>query len=664
MARRAPTTDSSGADVKHTLHLGDHLDTAHVSMPGPDHVDLRYLTVAKEERLSLFQHPSSTVRVELPDSFEGGRLCTACGIASRSWSRVRGAVRFRVGVVDDGSDVRWLHELSLDPRRSKADRRWIPVDIEVPAATHLVLETTARHLAHARAGWDDPVLVWETATVTPRRSRRSQPNVLLITSEACRPTFASPPVPTADVLAVEGIRCTGARTVTPLGPPSSASLFTGRYPFRHGMLTDWGALPAHFPNLATELARAGYHTAFAPSRQYMGRPEHGFVRAFSEVVPCLTNPNQPGEVTTRRVLQWLDNVSDDRPWFLWVTYYDAHPPFRLPPAVVRRFYDADPRDSSRSYRPEAVRAIHHVESLLAIDAVLPALRQGVIDPQFVRRLHNTACALDGTAESGPDLAVLLGSMSPSVRRGLSARKFSGWLHEHVRILQSGRIDPDLLKWLEHDLVPALEEVDQESLGWLADVVDYRYPVALAQAGAAHVDDQIEELAGWLRAAGLYDDCTVLYCASYVEMFGEHDHVSHHLSLSDGILQVPFVLKPACGIDAPTPAVVDGPFELVDVLPTLLESLGLLPPTVDGTSRWEEFRTGKVTEHDTFAVGPFGAEVAITSGRHKLLKSLADEGGSSTLFELCAEEEAASSDVAIHEDLAKRLDAWLATNVGA
>src|SRR4051812_6600213 len=94
--------------------------------PSANNVELQTLDVGGDDRLALFQHPNSSLRMRLPSSFAGGRLVTRCGIATRSWPLVRAPVEFRVGVASEDGVVQWLHALRLDPRRNQADRRWTP----------------------------------------------------------------------------------------------------------------------------------------------------------------------------------------------------------------------------------------------------------------------------------------------------------------------------------------------------------------------------------------------------------------------------------------------------------------------------------------------------------------------------------------------------------
>ena len=650
--------------MNRALHLGDELPAADITAPAPDHVDLQYLEAGGDERLALFQHPNSEVRFRLPRTFRGGQLRTACAVASRAWPQVRGPITFRIGLVSVASELRWLHESRLDPRKRAADRHWQPIELSVPEGAELVLQTSARRTAHAAAGWADPILEWDAPDRPARRERRAQPNVLLITADAIRPSADRAPIPSVTALAADGHRCDG-RLVSTMPPSSAASVLTGRYPLSLGLTSEWSPMPNSVPNLATELARAGYHTVFAPGEHLQGRPEQGAGRAFAEVLPCLVNPRQPGDLTTRRVLHWMETVPDDRPWLLWVSYFDTHPPYRFPDEFARRFYDGDPRDPSRASRSDELVDVHTMATMQALDSMLPALRRGIIAGGLIDRLRSTAFGLDGKLESAPDLANHLATLGPGVRRGHSVPEFASWLHARADALEAGVVEPELVEWLDEQLVPALRLVEAESVRWLEGVVDQRYAVAQAEAGAAYVDGCVEELSRHLQSAGLYDECTVVFVGVHVELDGDQAHRAHHLTLTESNLQVPLVIKPRRTAGGFTvPSTVEGPFETVDLVPTVLDSLGLPLPEVDGTSRWSNLSMSTpIADHDSFAVGYDSTEIAMRRGRHKVVRTLTPDTsgarpGTIRLFELTADGDVPINDEVIEKQLVARLDEWL------
>ena len=67
--------------------------------------------------------------------------------------------------------------------------------------------------------------------------------------------------PAIDGIAAQGLRFTGVHTVSPVCQPSRVSFVTGRYPHNHGIWHNRGELPVNYPTFFTALRAAGYTTA-------------------------------------------------------------------------------------------------------------------------------------------------------------------------------------------------------------------------------------------------------------------------------------------------------------------------------------------------------------------------------------------------------------------
>ncbi|MBI4261632.1 MAG: sulfatase-like hydrolase/transferase, partial [Actinobacteria bacterium] len=473
------------------------------------------------------------------------------------------------------------------------------------------------------------------------------------------------PTPSIDALAAEGLRFSHARANSTTTPGSYASLLTGLYPAGHGFVAEWGTLPAHLPTLPTELARAGYHTALAASEREVALPQQGFSRVFGEVLPCLANPHQPGDMTTRRASRWLEEASDG-PWFLWVSYFDTHPPYRAPEPILRNFYDGDPRDPARAWREDDVRQIHGIETITGLEAAMALLEHGTIDARLVDRLRATALALLGEIESGPDLAAHVARLGPGSRLGMAPADFGRWLRDEARSLAHGTADLRLVRWMR-GMVSTLREEERGLLAWVEGVVDYAYPVAQAKASVAHLDRLVGELLSVLRREGLYEDCTIVLSSPHGEMLGEEGHHFHHHTSLEPVLRVPLILKPgrhARGIRA---GVVEGVFQSIDLLPTLLEVVGLPLPVTDGQGLLGAVAAGRgLPDRDSFAVDVNAVRASILRPPHKLIRWLGWDmaggrpvpPGTTRLSTVADGGEVPHEDDALEAELAGRLDAWL------
>ncbi len=96
---------------------------------------------------------------------------------------------------------------------------------------------------------------------------RTRPHVLIVVLDQLRADSlgcAEHPVirtPAIDGIAAQGLRFTGVHTVSPVCQPARVSFVTGRYPHNHGIWHNRGELPVNYPTFFTALRDAGYTTA-------------------------------------------------------------------------------------------------------------------------------------------------------------------------------------------------------------------------------------------------------------------------------------------------------------------------------------------------------------------------------------------------------------------
>ena len=102
-----------------------------------------------------------------------------------------------------------------------------------------------------------------------------------------------------------------------------------------------------------------------------------------------------------------------------------------------------------------------------------------------------------------------------------------------------------------------------------------------RAEVTAMDRELGRFFDALREEGLFDTSTLLVVADHGEGLGEHGEATHGTHVFESTLRVPLLLRPPGGVAARRVAT---PVSVVDVFPTLLESLGLaLPGDVDGES---------------------------------------------------------------------------------
>ncbi|QEH37485.1 Arylsulfatase [Aquisphaera giovannonii] len=205
---------------------------------------------------------------------------------------------------------------------------------------------------------------------------KGRPNVLLIVMDDVRAESLSlhgnarPTAPRLEEIAGRGVRFDSARSAAPWTLPSHASMFTGQWP--HNLSVDWThGLDARQPTLAGVLAGEGYATAGFVANTYYCNARYGLDRGFARYEDYLENEAvslfetvrsaslgkgllqllgysmrfTTADADTRKsaatinahALDWVDHRPADRPFFLFLNYYDAHGPFLPPKDATRRF---------------------------------------------------------------------------------------------------------------------------------------------------------------------------------------------------------------------------------------------------------------------------------------------------------------------------------------
>ncbi len=110
---------------------------------------------------------------------------------------------------------------------------------------------------------------------------------------------------------------------------------------------------------------------------------------------------------------------------------------------------------------------------------------------------------------------------------------------------------------------------------------------------AYVDSVVGNFFRELKARGLYNDAAIAVMADHGESLGAHGEDTHGVFLYDETIHVPLVIKLPHGGEVGRQ--IDSRVELVDVLPTLLQAIGVeVPAQVQGESLLEVMK-GDATE---------------------------------------------------------------------
>lgn len=204
------------------------------------------------------------------------------------------------------------------------------------------------------------------------------PNVLVLLIDTLRADhlgcygYERPTSPNIDRLASEGTLFLEARSQSTWTKPSTASLFTGRYPSQHQAYLERSRLPESELLLPEALAQLGYRTAVFSGNPWV-TPEWGFdqgvehfhsvyderfarvtlyMRTLKRVDKALEHKRRVYNLVKSRVqhapsttardtgladalLRWLDGIDRQRPFFAHVQLMSPHHPYDPPPPYDR-----------------------------------------------------------------------------------------------------------------------------------------------------------------------------------------------------------------------------------------------------------------------------------------------------------------------------------------
>lgn len=196
-----------------------------------------------------------------------------------------------------------------------------------------------------------------------------RPNVVFVFADQMRAAatgYAGDPnvrTPTLDKLAGESLNFTTAVSGCPVCTPARASLITGQYPHRHGILVNDIHLPPQPHAFGHAFRDAGYDTGYIGKWHLHGHgrssyipPEYHQGFDFWHVRECnhkywdsfyFTNeptkqwwPGYDAQAQTREAQQYIhDHADRDDPFALVLSWGPPHSPFHTAPQQYRDLYD-------------------------------------------------------------------------------------------------------------------------------------------------------------------------------------------------------------------------------------------------------------------------------------------------------------------------------------
>ena len=229
------------------------------------------------------------------------------------------------------------------------------------------------------------------------------PNLVLVSIDTLRADHTGPygyardTTPTLTRLAGQGLLFEQAYAASASTGPSHATLFTGAHVLSHGLVKNGLDLAPGEQTLAETLRAAGYQTG-AVVGSFVLDPKFGFDQGFDHYDARFRRrtgaagvwQDHAFEVFERRAdevsdiaIEWLDGLAPDRPFFLFVHYYDPHAGYEPPDDWLTRFGEQverhTPEHRIERYDAEIAYTDHQLGRLLArVEEIAPPERTLVV----------------------------------------------------------------------------------------------------------------------------------------------------------------------------------------------------------------------------------------------------------------------------------------------
>jgi len=112
---------------------------------------------------------------------------------------------------------------------------------------------------------------------------------------------------------------------------------------------------------------------------------------------------------------------------------------------------------------------------------------------------------------------------------------------------------------------------------------------------AFADEQVGRLLRFLKEKGIYQNTVIVLCGDHGESLGEHGEKTHGFFIYNATMHVPLIIRLPAQLPGQVPEKTQArtladPVSLVDLMPTVLEAVGLqVPSQVQGRSLLREIR---------------------------------------------------------------------------
>jgi len=211
----------------------------------------------------------------------------------------------------------------------------------------------------------------------------------------------------------------------------------------------------------------------------------------------------------------------------------------------------------------------------------------------------------------------------------------------------------------------ISEIHQKvSLGAPMPERELKHSLALYDGGIAYEDARIGEVMEFLKQRNLFDNTMIIVASDHGEAFGERNLVEHGNSPYQNLLHVALLIKYPKGGRT---GVVDEPVSLIDVLPTVLATLGQpVPATLQGRNLLEAQNSQRSIFSETFPCPVLHSPACPNGCTARAMvswpdKFIASSNGKLELYDLAKDSDEHDNRISgnpLARELGLRLSAWV------
>jgi arylsulfatase A-like enzyme len=399
-------------------------------------------------------------------------------------------------------------------------------------------------------------------------------NILFITADQwrgdCLSAVGHPHVktPHLDMLAADGVvfKRHYAQAV-PCGP-SRACLYTGMYLQNHRSLLNGTPLDARFTNVALEARKAGYEPALFGYTDISLDPRHyDITDGYEGVLPGI----EP--------VVHLNSVFD--PWLAQLKEKGYEVPTDDPINIFRPQEGYPGADRKGSTFAPAVYRAEDSNSAFLVDETIEYLSTREVAPWFVHLSFLSPHPPFITPEPYHDMYNADETPLP-IRH--STPEEEGAQHPWLKHVINNQVGSSLS--VDSELTDRTNMSDQE----------LRQAKATYYGMMSEVDDQIGRLLAYLKRTNAYNDTLIIFTSDHGDNMGDHWAFSKY-TYFEHTFHIPLIIRdPSSAANQTRGTTVDAFTESVDLMPSILDAIGVdIPTQCDGRSLLP-FCQGNVGEH--------------------------------------------------------------------